>query len=186
MNLIDAINNRRSIRRFTEDKVTDDDVKYILSAAGKSPSWANTQVWEFIVIRDREIISRVTETYSENNPARKCSQSADLLIAVCAKKGVSGCKEGKPGTKFNEWFMFDLGMAVQNLTLAAWDIGLGTVVVGFMDHDRCAEILGVPEDYELAAVMPVGKIEDPDKKGPKKREIGEYTHLNRFGTPYIQ
>lgn len=184
MNLIDAIKNRTTIRKFTDEKVTDDEVMHILDAAGKAPSWANTQAWEFIVIRDKDLIFKVTDTYSEKNPARKCSENADVLIAVCAKKSVSGCKNGEPLTKFNEWFMFDLGMAVQNLLLAAWEKGIGTVVVGSMNQDKCGEILGVPDDYELVAVIPAGKIEDPDKKGPKKRDLEEYTHLNRFGAGY--
>lgn len=182
MELIKAIHERRSVRKFTDDIISDDDLNYILDAAGKAPSWANTQVWEFIVIRNKDLIQQVTETYSETNPARKCSFGASVLIAVCAKTGISGCKEGQQRTKFNEWFMFDLGLAVQNLTLAAWDKGLGTVVVGSMNHDACTELLALPDGYILAAVMPIGKNPEPDKAGPKKRDPADYTHLNRFGS----
>jgi nitroreductase len=185
MELQEAILKRRSIRKFTDYIVTDDEVKIMLDAARHSQSWANTQVWEFIMVRDRDLIEKITATYSETNPARKCSLSASVLIAACAKKDVSGGKMGHLATKFDSWFMFDLGLAVQNLCLKAHEIGLGTVVVGFMDHDKCRDILSVPDGYEVVAVLPVGKPAVAGKEGPPRKELSTFTHLNRFGNPFI-
>ncbi len=71
MELQQAIVERRSIRRFTDYYVTDDEIKQILEAARMAPSWANVQPWEFIVVRDKTLIEKITQTYSPNNPARK-------------------------------------------------------------------------------------------------------------------
>lgn len=181
MELKEAILTRRSVRKFTDYYVTDEEIEALLNAARWAPSWANTQCWEFIVIRDKELIKEVTATYSETNPARKCSESASVLIAVCGKKDLPGYKDGVARTKFDSWFMFDLGIAVQNISLAAHDMGLGTVVVGSLDHEKCAKLLGVPEPYELVVILPVGKPVEFKKEGPKRREISEFTHKEKFG-----
>ena len=182
MELKEAILNRRSVRAFTHYHVADDEIRSIIDAARHAPSWANTQVWEFIVVRDRELIRKVTETYSETNPARKCSLASSAIIVACARLKISGCKGGVERTKFNEWFMFDLGMAVQNLCLRAHDLGLGTVVVGSMDHERCRSLLRIPDGYEPVVAIPIGRPASSPHAAPSRRDLNEVIHLDRFGT----
>jgi nitroreductase len=181
MELKDAIFTRRSVRRFTDEPVSDEAIREMLDAARFAPSWANVQPWEFIVLRDRTLIEKITETYSPNNPARKCSLASSALIVVCAKSHLSGYKEGAPVTRFDSWHMFDLGMAVQNLCLRAHDLGLGTVVVGFMNHDECRRILKVPSEYEVVVAVPVGKPAVSGKEGPPRKALSEIVHQNSFG-----
>ena len=181
MELQEAIKKRRSIRKFTERFVTDAEVSQLLDAARLAPSWANTQSWEFIVVRDRELMDKVTATYSSGNPARKCSLAASAMIVGCARRNVSGFKMGEVTTKFSEWFMFDLGLAVQNLCLKAHELGLGTVVVGLFDHDRCNELLGLPEGYDVVVTLPVGEPAQKGRSGPGRRTLEQISHLNRFG-----
>ncbi len=184
MELSEAILNRRSVRKFTNHYVTDEEIREVIDAAHNAPSWANTQVWEFIVVRERELIKEVTETYSTTNPARTCSFDASAIIVACAKTKVSGCKEGKERTKFNEWFMFDLGMAAQTLCLKAHEIGLGTVVVGSMDHDACAKVLLMPEGYEVVVAIPLGRPAAQSGKGPTRKDLRSCVYLDAFGEQY--
>jgi len=184
MELNDAILHRRSIRKFSDYIVTDEETKQLFEAARWAPSWANSQVWEFIVVRDKDIISKIVGTYVEKNPATKCSLVASLLIVVCAKIDVSGCYGGKDVTKFSNWFMFDLGLAVQNLCLKAHELGLGTVVVGFLDHDACKKIVRLPDGYEVVTVLPVGKPLVEPKQGSFRKELKEFVHLNAFGNEF--
>jgi nitroreductase len=186
MELMDAIRQRQSVRKFTDHFVTDEELRKVLEAARLAPSWANTQVWEFIVVRDRELIKQVTETYSPTNPARSCSMAASAVILACAKTGVSGCKEGKERTKFHEWFMFDIGLAVQNLCLRACELGLGTVVVGSMDHDACKKVALLPDGYEVVAALPIGKPVDPARKTPSRKELKSFVHLDTYGEHYAK
>ncbi len=181
MELHDAIISRRSVRKFTDHYVTDEEINQILEAAQLAPSWSNTQCWEFIVIRDKELIRQVVETYSETNPARKCSESASVLIAFCGKSDLPGYKDGVKRTKFDSWYMFDLGIAVQNMLLTTHDIGLGSVVVGSLDHEKCAKLLNVTQPYELLGILPIGKPVEFKKEGPKRRDITEFTHKEKFG-----
>jgi nitroreductase len=117
MELKEAILTRRSVRKFTEYYVTDEEIEALLNAARWSPSWANTQCWEFIVIRDKNLIKEVTDTYSETNPARKCSESASVLIAVCGKRDLPGFKDGIQRTKFDSWFMLTLALQFKTSAL---------------------------------------------------------------------
>jgi len=181
MELHDAVMTRRSVRKFTDYTVTDDEIKELMQAAQWAPSWSNTQCWEFIVVRDKDLIKQVTDTYSGTNPARKCSESASVLIACCAKSDLPGYRDGVKRTKFDSWYMFDLGIAVQNIWLRAHDLGLGTVVVGSIDHAKCGELLNVKPPYELVCVLPVGKPVELKKEGPKRKEISEFMHRERFG-----
>lgn len=181
MELQEAILQRRSVRRFSDAPVGDETLREIFEAVRFSPSWANTQVWEFVVVRNRDLISQITGTYSEKNPASKCSQAASALIVVCGKTGTSGCYDGKDVTKYDCWFMFDLGIATQTLCLKAHELGLGTVVVGLMNHDACKKLVGLPEDYEVAAVIPIGYPAVDPKAGPPRKAVGDMVHLDCFG-----
>ena len=180
MELQEAILKRRSVRKFTEDVVTDEELRQIFETVRWSPSWANTQVWEFIVVRDKALIEKVTGTYAEKNPAIKCSLAASALIVACAKTGISGCYDGKETTAIKNWYMFDLGLAVQTLCLKAHELGLGTVVVGLMDHEACEKILAVPEGRKVVAVIPIGRPAVPPREGPARRPVSEIVYLNTF------
>lgn len=180
MELKQAIFERRSVRRFTDYYVTDDEIKHLIEAARIAPSWANVQPWEFIVVRDKALIEKITETYTPNNPARKCSLACTALIVACAKKYLSGCIEGKDATGLSNWYMFDVGMAVQNVCLRAHDLGLGTVVVGFLDHAKCNEMLQLPQDTTVVAAIPIGKPETSGKQGPPRKELADFVYLNVY------
>jgi nitroreductase len=189
MELMDAIRGRRSIRRFTEQPVTNEEIRDILEAARQAPSWANTQAWEFVVVRDRAKIEAVTGTYAEKNPATKCSLAASVLIVGCARKGISGAgysEEKKAAAGLNDWFMFDLGMAVQNLILCAHEKGLGTVVVGLMDHAACNRVLGLPAEVTSVVVVPVGRPAVAAKEGPPRKPLADISHLDSFDKRFIE
>ncbi|MEW5736483.1 MAG: nitroreductase family protein [Thermodesulfobacteriota bacterium] len=171
---------RRSIRNYTDQPVSGEELQKILSAVQMSPSWANCQCWEIVVVSDPEIKSALGETLAKGNPAAKCFSRAPLVLALVAKKNTSGFYKGVVTTKFGDWFMFDMGICCQSLCLAAQDLGLGTVVVGLFDQDRAAAILKVPEGFDLVSLVPLGH---PEKvpSAPKRREISEFSHKNVFG-----
>jgi nitroreductase len=76
--------------------------------------------------------------------------------------------------------MFDTGIAMQSLCLAAYSLGLGTVVVGMFDHKKAEKILGVPEDVEVVAMTPVGYPAD-EGRTPKRKDISEFVSSDRYG-----
>jgi nitroreductase len=177
--LMENIKGRRSIRRYQDKDVPETDLQQILESIQWSPSWANTQCWEVVVVKDKGMKQKLYETVPSTNPASKGLSEAPVVLALCAKLQSSGYYKGQATTKFGDWFMFDLGIAAQSLCLAAHNLGLGTVVVGLFDHDKAKNVLGVGDGYELVAMIPVG-YPAKDSPAPKRREIGEFTHYDKF------
>ncbi|RLI37892.1 nitroreductase, partial [Candidatus Bathyarchaeota archaeon] len=145
------------------------------------PSWANTQCWEVVVVRDPERKKALSELLvPERNPAKNAVATAPVVLAVCGRKGVSGFYKGQPVTEKGDWLMFDVALAVQNICLAAHALGLGTVIVGALDHAKASELLGLPEDMELVVLIPLGKPAH-EPKAPPRKELSEFVHLERYG-----
>jgi len=177
--LMEVIKARRSVRKYEEKDVPEEVLNSMLEAVRWSPSWANTQCWEVVAIRDKTIKENLKEVIFPKNPATNAITQAPVLLAVCGKLKSSGFYNNIVTTKFGDWFMFDLGLFTQTLCLAALDFGLGTVVVGLFDHDKAKGIIKVPEGYELVALVPLGY---PAKisSAPQRREIREFVHYNIF------
>jgi nitroreductase len=178
MDLDRAIMERRSRRKFGADPVSENDVQALCEAVRAAPSWANTQCVSCMVIRDSATKDALVETMSEKNPACKAMAQAPVTLVLVARLGVSGHKGGKP-VDDKSWYMFDTGLAMQNLCLKAHAMGLGTVIVGFFDHRKAAEILAVPEGFEVVAFTPVG-IPEGAASSPKRRDLGEIVHLEKW------
>jgi len=177
--LNDIIKGRRSIRKYEDKDVSDEDLNQILEAVKWSPSWTNCQCWDIVVVKDPDTKERLRQTIAPKNPAVKSIVAAPVLLALCGKIGISGYYNNQAATKFRDWFMFDLGIAAQTLCLKAHELGLGTVIVGLLDHDRAKEVINVPDTHELVALIPLGY---PAKisKAPKRKEISEFTHYEKF------
>jgi len=177
--LMDSIKGRRSIRKYQDKGVSEDLLNQILESVQWAPSWANTQCWEVIVVKDQGVKEALAEVVPKSNPARKHFAEAPLILVLCGKLGSSGYYGGKVTTQFGDWFMFDLGLAAQNICLTAHSLGLGTVIAGLFDHKKAKEVLGVPEGYELVSLIPLG-YPAHDSSAPKRREIRDFTHYDKF------
>ena len=173
------IKGRRSVRRFQAKEIPEDDVNTILEAVRWAPSWANTQCWEVIVVKDPRMKEELEDTLTPGNPARKAILEAPIVFALCGKLEHSGYKRGEARTKFGDWFMFDIGIATQNLCLAAYTLNMGSVIVGMLDQDKAGEILGVPDGYTVVTLIPIG-YPAQEAKAPTRREISEFVHHDRF------
>ena len=177
--LMGIIKGRRAIRKYENKEVPEELLDQILEAIRWSPSWANTQCWEVIVVKDQAMKEKLQETFSEANPAYNAVAQAPVVLVLCAKRESAGYFLGQVTTKYGDWFMFDLGIATQTLCLVAHDSGLGTVITGVFDHDRARGLLGVPDGYEVVTVIPLGYAAK-DTTAPKRREVSEYVHYEGF------
>ncbi|MFC1949728.1 nitroreductase family protein [Chloroflexota bacterium] len=191
METFEAILNRRSIRKMKSDPIDDKTVEKILEAARWAPSWANTQCWRLVVVRDKDIKKQLSDTmFSFRRPdgtqapnrTAQAVNDAPVLIVVCAELGRSGCRPGgEPSTdKGGNWYMFDTALAMQNLILEAHALGIGTVIIGAFDAVKAAEILEVPEGYCAVAMTPLGYSDQEPREVPRK-EIPEIMFNDKFG-----
>ena len=179
MELMEAIKKRRSIRKYKSDPIPDEALQILMEALRWAPSWANPQCWEVIVVRDPKVKSEILRTVPETNRAHSAMVKAPVILILCGKKGVSGFYKGQASTVKGDWLMFDTGLAMQNLCLTAHTLGLGTVIVGFFDHKKAEEILGVPENVEVVAMTPLG-YRAAEGSVSKRKEISEFVFYDKY------
>ena len=179
MDTIQAIMTRRSIRQYKDTPVTDQQLKTLLEAVQWAPSWANSQCWEIIVVKDPAVKEQLAGALFPGNPSTEAVKNAPIVIVGCAKKGSAGYYKGQASTSKGDWLMYDLGLAMENLVLAAHSMGLGAVHLGAFNPEAAEKVLGVPEGYTIVAMTPVG-VPAADSRAPKRRAIEEFVHYDKF------
>lgn len=155
MNTFETIMSRKSVRKFTDEVISDSDLNAILEAAMAGPSAANARPFEFLVIRDKKKLEELGEKASKYSRPMK---NATLGIVVCADK--KRMFPDAPG-----FAAVDTTIAVENLILAAWDMGIGSVWLGVWPNEsnmaNVTAICGLPADTEPQHLIALGYPEDP-------------------------
>lgn len=166
---MDSILKRRSIRKYKDIKVSDEVVEDLLRAAMAAPSAGNEQPWEFVVLRDKEVMKRITEIH----PYSKMLLNSDVAIVVCGNEE----KE-----VFKGYWVQDCSAATENILLAAQNMGLGAVWLGvypIADRvEKIKELLGLPGNVIPLSIVPVGYPDE--EKTPADRFDKTRIHLNRW------
>ncbi len=168
----ECIKGRRSIRQFMDKPIAREVLTDIVESASYAPSWKNTQIVRYIAVEGAlkdKIASECTSAYAKNG---EIIRNAPLLIAVTFIKNRSGFeRDGSFSTpKEGGWQMFDTGIATEAFCLAAYEQGLGSVILGIFDEVKAAALLSLPEDRELAALIPIGyPAEAP--AAPKRKPV---------------
>lgn len=169
MNVIDAIITRRSIRKFTGEVVSDEQVNTLLKAGFQAPSAHNLQPWHFIVVKDKETL----EEMAANHPYAKMLPQSGCGIIVCGDSN----REARVG-----FLVEDCSAAIQNILLAAHGIGLGAVWCGiYPDTDRTAEfsrILNLPGNIIPVGLIAVGYPDE--EKAPQDRFDKTKIHYEKW------
>jgi nitroreductase len=169
MNTLDAIFTRRSVRDFTHEPVTEEDLFDLLKAGMQAPSAKDERPWHFIVIDDPEILHAIPAFH----PYSKMLFDAPLAILVCSDR--------KLETKRASWLQ-DCSAATENILLAAHAKGLGAVWLGiFPDSDRVSGIqslLAMPSDVRPVSLVAIGH--PASRPDPEDRYDESRVHHNRW------
>ena len=170
----ECILGRRSIRKFKADAVDHELLKQIVETASYAPSWKHTQITRYIVVEGAlkdKIATEGTTIYPGNGTI---IQNAPALVAVTVSKNRSGYeRDGSFSTDRGDgWQMYDAGINAANFCDAAYEAGLGSVVLGIFDFRKASQILSLPENTEAVALIPVGyPVEMP--QAPKRKTVDE-------------
>jgi nitroreductase len=169
---IDNIMTRVSVREFTGEKISAEQIDTLLRAAMAAPSAINKQPWAFVVVTDEAIIAQLGEAL----PYSRCSNHPAIAIIPCGD-----LSKAIPGEMANFWIN-DVSAATENILLAAHAMGLGAVWTGLHpDMNRAKmvqQMLGMPEHIIPLCVVPVGvPAEHP---AIKDKYVPENIHYNAW------
>ena len=166
MSFMELARSRFSVRRYQDVPVEEEKIRSVLEAARIAPSAANRQPWQFVVVREKELRSRVYSTYG-----KKWIETAPAVIVACGDHDHSWKRnDGK------DHLDIDLAIAVDHMTLAAADQGLGTCWVCAFDAAACHRVLDLPEHVEAVALLPLGypaEKGDSDRHGKARKKLEE-------------
>lgn len=173
MNTLEAITTRRSIRRYTPEPVSREEIEEIIAAAAYAPSWKNTQTVRYIAVCDSAKKDEIANTMLNAHNA-EIVNTAPALVAMVSKRGVCGYNaDGSFTTEKGEgWQYFDAGIACQTFCLAAHEKGLGTVIMGLYDEHKLPKFLGVKEDEQMTALIALGHA-DAHPAAPARKSVDE-------------
>lgn len=173
MDVFEAIKNRRSIRTFTRQAVSNAQIKKLLEAARQAPSAGNIQPWEFVVVTDPEIKRGLCEAAGNQNFIQK----APVVIVVCANTLRSSRGYGSRGVDL--YCLQDTAAATQNMLLAAHALGLATCWVGAFEEEEASKVLKTPIGVRPVAIIPVGHSA-LEPKARSRRALNEFVHHETF------
>ena len=175
MELFQAIQERRSIRKYRDTPVEWEKVSQVLDAGRLAPSWKNMQCWRFLVLSAGDKRRALHDAFPDENPGKKALAQAPLAILVCADPGESGVENGM------EYYIADSAIAFEHVCLAAHDVGLGTCWMGWYDEAAVKEALGIPAGIRVVGVTPLGYPDQEPKPRPRK-ELNEIAYYNQWGS----
>ncbi|NHJ84031.1 MAG: nitroreductase family protein [Asgard group archaeon] len=169
MDVIEAINSRRSIRKFQNKLIPEEIVTKLLRAAMQAPSAGNNQPWHFVVITDRNILNKIPDFH----PYSKMLLEAPLAILICGEYTAE---------RFCGYWVQDCSAATENLLLAAHALGLGAVWLGIYPIqervDGLNELLNLPRNIYPLSLIAIG-YPDEEKK-PENRYKEDKIHYNTW------
>ena len=177
MSLIDKVLSRRSIRAYTKKRITTPVLNNILEAGRQAPSAGNGQPWHFIAVTDEEI--KQTLSWGRVNWFIK---DAPLTIVGCAN------------TDTGSWSTMDTTIALQNMVIAAWAMGVGSCWLGAFKEGDVKQLLNIPDNWKVVALVTFGYPAEGENRFPAnfqdmrerlttKKPIEKIVSFNTFQAP---
>jgi nitroreductase len=183
MSVKEAIHNRRAYRSLKPVEITEELIYDLAGAAQLSASCFNNQPWRYVFIYDHKILKRMHEALSQGN---EWAQKASMIIVVMSKKDYDCVIRDR------EYYLFDTGMATANLILRATELGLIAHPIAGYSPRKVREILEIPEELSVIALVIVGKKSkelnpvlsdkqiEAEKNRPERIPFKEFVFINGY------
>lgn len=152
------LKERRSIRSYLDKVIPDNEVEMILEAGRWAPSASNKQPWEFIVIKNKEILREISKKAFYGRHIKR----APLAIAIVGK-----IKENP------NYYTQDTSFASMNMMLMAWRLGIGTCWTGALEREAVKEMLGLDEGDYLLTILPMGYIKGNIPQPTQRKNLNQ-------------
>jgi nitroreductase len=168
MDCLEAIEGRRSIRKFKDSSIGKEEIKELLKAAQMAPSAGNLQARDFIVVSEKRIIKQLAKAAFD----QLFVEQAPIVIVAMANIERSSLRYGLRGELYA---IQDATASVMNLLLAAYSKGLSTCWVGAFDENAVCILLGLPHKIKPIAIIPIG-YSDEKPNAPPRMELDRAVH----------
>jgi len=166
--VFEAVRTVLAVREYLDDPIPDDVVDRVVEAGHLTASSMNRQPWQFVVVRDRQAL-RDLGGLVRTGPY--IAGAAAAIVVACERDSRFGVS--------------DASRAIQAMILTAWADGVGSNWTGFGGLEQVRERVGLPDTYDVLAVLPFGYPKRTLGKGRKNRKpLGDVASAERFGTPY--
>jgi len=169
MDVMDAIKRRKSVRSYLARPVEDEKLNAVMEAARFAPSASNRQEWRFVIVRELENRKRLAAAAG----GQTFVGEASVLIVACAETDGHVMRCGQL------CYPIDVAIALDHLSLAAAELGLGSCWIGLFDEKKVKEILRIPDEIRVVELMPLGYPSDPSTVAKKRLpldRIVKYEH----------
>jgi nitroreductase len=191
MEILTPIITRRSIRKYKDIPVEDDKIDAMLECARRAPSGDNSQPWNFIIVKSKQIKERITEACH----SQEWMLQAPVFIVCVADMGVrfkeinqdtqdfvySDISEDSPQEEV-KLIIRDTTIAIDHLVLQAEAMGLGTCWVAWFNQKNIRPILNIDSDKYVIAVICVGYADEKPEPRPRK-SLKDMVHYEVWGRP---
>jgi nitroreductase len=154
MSLLDLILTRRSIRRYENKDIPEEVLQQILETGRQAPSAANRQPIHFVIVTDRDILKNLCD-----NLINRFVKYAPVAIVGCAD--IKSLLTGK-------WAVVDATIAMENMVIAAWTLGIGSCWIGACNEEKVKELLKIPDKWKFVALLTFGYPAEQPKQRKKK------------------
>jgi nitroreductase len=164
MSAVDLVLSRRSVRRYDKKDIPKEVLQTILEAGRQAPSAANKQPWHFIVLTDPEIKNELSK-----GVFNRFLKDAPVTIVGCANNDLIASK----------WSMVSTTIALQNMVVAAWAMGVGSCWIGDFTEEKVKKLLNIPKSWNVVALVTFG-FPAENRQPIKKKPITEIVSYNKF------
>jgi nitroreductase len=163
MQVMEAIRERRSVRRYRTKELSADDLETLLEAARLAPSGANRQPWEMVAVTDPKRIRELVPLCKNQTFLENCNL---FLVGI-----------DDPQQK---WARVDVSIALDHVSLAAMELGLGSCWIGAFDQEKLSEHLGVPKGKVITVCLAIGYPDESPEARPRKA-MEDLFHYDQYG-----
>jgi nitroreductase len=167
MDVFEAVRTLLAVRSYQDTPVPEESIRRVVEAGRLTASSMNRQPWHFIVVQNRDTLRQL------GGLARTGPYIAQAPLAIVV------------ATDKTPFAVSDASRAIQSILLTAWAEGLGSNWVGFGGLEAIKALLGIPDDVDVFAILPIGYPTETVGQGKKQRKaLAEVTHRERFGQPF--
>ncbi|MFA4966826.1 MAG: nitroreductase family protein [Candidatus Margulisiibacteriota bacterium] len=170
-NVLKVIEERFSVRDYSDKPIEEEKLNIILEAARLAPSASNTQPWHFYVVKDKKKIKELGAKMPLGSKVVINSFVEEAPVVIVATAGPIDMFHKVMSAIINKkWYYLDMGISIEHMALTAWELGIGSCWVGWFDEKRVKKVVGIHKNQEVIAMLALGYPKEGLLPHPKNRK----------------